>query len=52
MEIQEENIVSLEELILREKDGMDKEVIEIESIDNEDKREDNDVKFWMLVHKN
>lgn len=45
MEIQEENIVSLEELILREKDGMDKEVIEIESIDNEDKREDNDVKF-------
>ncbi len=43
--MQEEDMVSLEELMLREDDGMDEEVTDIKSTDNRDKREDDDIEI-------
>lgn len=45
LEIQEEDMVSLEKLMLREEDGMDEEVTDVESADDGDKGEDDDVKI-------
>lgn len=45
LEIQEEDMVSLEELMLREEDGMDEEVTDVESADDGDKGEDDDVEI-------
>ena len=42
IEIQEEDIVNLEELMLREEDGMDGEVTDVESDYEEDKGEEDD----------
>ncbi len=42
LEIQEEDMVNLEELILREEDGMDEEVTDVESDHKEDKDEEDD----------
>lgn len=44
LEIQEEDMVSLEELVLREEDGMDGEVTDVES-DMGDKGEDDDMEI-------
>lgn len=45
LEIQEKDIVSLEELILREKNRINKKVIKVEYIDKRDKREDHNIKI-------
>ena len=42
LEIQEEDMVNLEELMLREEDGMDEEVTDVESDHEEDKGEEGD----------
>ncbi|MCJ1349585.1 hypothetical protein MMC31_007826 [Peltigera leucophlebia] len=42
LEIQEEDMVNLEELMLREEDGMDGEVTDVESDHEEDKGEEDD----------
>ena len=42
LEIQEEDMVNLEELMLREEDGMDEEVTDVESDHEEDKDEEDD----------
>lgn len=38
-------MINLEELMLKEKDEMDKKVINIKSVNNEDKKEDDDMKI-------
>ncbi len=46
LEIQEEDIVNLEELMLREEDKMDEEMIDVESDYEEDEdEEDDDIKI-------
>ncbi len=46
LEIQEEDMVNLEELMLREEDGIDEEVTDVESDNQEDKdKEDDDIEI-------
>lgn len=45
LEIQKEDIISLKELILKEENKIDKKVTNIKSVNERDKRENNDIKI-------
>lgn len=45
MEIQDKNILNFEDLILKKEDGIDEEVTDIESTDEGNKRENNNVEI-------